>query len=81
VVVVLGMQPASLPTPVLGTLLVMPAASTLLITPVPALMLPIAIPHQFALNGVHVYLQALVLDPGAPAGVAFTCGVDATIGC
>ncbi|HEX6813381.1 MAG TPA: hypothetical protein VF384_17305 [Planctomycetota bacterium] len=80
VVVVLGMNPVSLPTPLLGTLLVSPDATSLVITPAPALLLPIPIPDQFSLNGVHVYLQALVLDPGAPAGVAFTRGLDLTIG-
>ena len=64
----------------LGTLLVQPAATSLFVAPVPALLLPLAIPDSFELTGVHVYLQALVLDPGAAAGVAFTRGIDATIG-
>jgi hypothetical protein len=71
---------ASLATPVLGTLPGQPAAAAVAIAPVPALLLPFAIPDLFALAGVHVHVQGLVLDPGAAAGGAFPRGLHATIG-
>ncbi|HEX5052203.1 MAG TPA: hypothetical protein VFZ65_10555 [Planctomycetota bacterium] len=77
---VLGVAPASLPTPVLGALLVDPLVASLIAAPVPALLLPVPIPNVFELCGSVLYLQALVLDGGAAAGVAFTRGIEATIG-
>ncbi|MCA8976427.1 MAG: hypothetical protein KDC98_17035 [Planctomycetes bacterium] len=77
---VLGAQPASVPTPVLGTLLVQPAATAGVLVPTPALTLPIRIPTTFELCGSRLYLQTLLLDGGAPLGVSFTRGLELVIG-
>ncbi len=38
------------------------------------------IQNDVMLSGTHVYLQAILLDPGAVRGCSFTAGIDATIG-
>lgn len=41
---------------------------------------PSTLPHDVSLSGQTLYVQALVLDPGAPGGFAFTPGLAMTIG-
>lgn len=77
---VFGLQPVSVPTPVIGTLLVDPLLTIFAAPLPPALIEPIVIPDVLELAGAHAYLQALILDAGATAGVAFTRGIDARIG-
>jgi len=77
---VLGVQAATIPTPVFGTLLVDPSTVAPITVPTQAFLLPIAIPDAFDLCGARFYLQALMLDAGAAGGVAFTPGLEAVIG-
>ncbi|MCB9879545.1 MAG: hypothetical protein H6835_18275 [Planctomycetes bacterium] len=63
-----------------GTLLIGGAVPITLALPTTGLLRPLTIPNAIDLCGVHVYLQAFVVDPVAPAGVAFTRGIDAMIG-
>jgi hypothetical protein len=76
----LGLAPANLPFKG-GELLVLPAVDPLLI-PLPAagLDLPVTLPSDPFLDGVHVYLQSAVQDAGAPKGVALSRGYDLTFG-
>ena len=78
--VVLGGQALALPTPVLGTLLVQPDVVQALLLPPTGLVLPIGVPDVVDLCGVQLFVQALQLDAGAAAGVAFSRGLQLTIG-
>ncbi len=80
VFVVLGTQAIAVPTPVVGTLLASPDVVATMPIGATGLVLPVAIPNVIDLAGVQLHLQALVLDAGAPAGVAFTRGLAARIG-
>jgi len=75
-----GPSPASVQTPLLGTLLVQPSVVGALAVPVPALTLALPIPSDFDLCGTSVYLQAVLIDAAAPRGVSFTRGLEAVIG-
>jgi hypothetical protein len=79
-VLFIGLSSASLPTSFGGTLLVDPTATqSIALTPwLDAL--PMTIPTAGDLPGVHIYLQALEVDPFAAKGVSFTPGLDLTIG-
>jgi Tol biopolymer transport system component len=79
-VLVLGTAATALPTPVLGTLLAAPDATLPLAIGGTGLVAPIAIPGTIDLAGAELFLQALLLDAGAPAGVAFTRGLAVRIG-
>lgn len=45
-----------------------------------ALTLSFTLPGTAALSGLSIYLQALVADPGAPAGISMTNGLEERIG-
>jgi Tol biopolymer transport system component len=77
---VLGVQAVAVQTPVLGTLLASPDFVQPLLVPSAGLVLPVAIPDLIDLCGVQLFAQALLLDAGAAAGVAFTRGLHVTIG-
>jgi Tol biopolymer transport system component len=80
VALLIGVASQSLPTNLGGTLLVQPLEVMVLpITPFGS-DYPFTVPPDGDLPGVHVYLQALELDPWAAKGVSFTPGLDATIG-
>jgi len=76
----LGLQPTSLPTPKDGTLLVN------FVDVLPLALNPAGtivrgdIPFDAALCGLEIDLQGLELDPGASKGVAFTPGLQLMIG-
>jgi Tol biopolymer transport system component len=79
-VLFVGLQSQSLPTSFGGTLLVDPFTSlSIALTPWDNTQ-TMTIPTGGDLPGLHVYLQALELDPGAAEGVSFTPGLDMTIG-
>lgn len=44
------------------------------------LTLSFTLPATAALTGLSIYLQGLAVDPGAPAGIAFTNGLEERIG-
>lgn len=75
-----GSVQASLPTPLFGTLLLVPQAAVLVTIPTPAVTMPLPIPSSIDLCGDRFYLQTLVLDAGAPSDVAFTRGIELTVG-
>jgi hypothetical protein len=80
VALLIGVASQSLPTNLGGTLLVQPLEVMVLpITPFGS-DYPFTVPPNGDLPGVHVYLQALELDPWAAKGVSFTAGLDLTIG-
>ena len=79
-VLFVGLQSESLLTSFGGTLLVDSFTSlSIALTPWDN-TLPMTIPTAGDLPGVHVYLQALEIDPFAAKGVSFTPGLDLTIG-
>jgi hypothetical protein len=79
-VVLVGFASTSLPTSLGGTLLVDPFTNLFLpLTPLGG-ELSMTIPTDGDLPGLHLYLQALELDPWAMKGVSFTPGLDLTIG-
>ncbi len=79
-VVFVGFASASLPTSLGGTLLVDPFTSLFLpLTPLGG-EISFTVPTDGELPGLHLYLQALEIDPWAAKGVSFTPGLDATIG-
>jgi Tol biopolymer transport system component len=79
-VLLFGAASQSLPTGLGGTLLVSPLEWIAVPLSPYANDLPFTVPADGNLPGVHVYLQALELDPWAARGVSFTPGLDATIG-
>jgi Tol biopolymer transport system component len=79
-VLFVGLQSESLLSSFGGTFLVDPVTSlALALTPWNDTQL-ITIPTAGDLPGLHVYLQALEIDPFAAKGVSFTPGLDLTIG-
>lgn len=79
--VLLGTQPANQATAFGGTLLV--AAPTVLppiALPVAGGRLPYALPNDPLLCGIGFVAQALVLDPGASAELAFSRGLSLIVG-
>ncbi len=79
-VLVLGSRPASIPTPFQGTLLVAPLDVRVFSLPAAGLVVPFPIPYDLDLCGTELRLQNLVLDGGAPAGLAFSRGLQIVIG-
>jgi Tol biopolymer transport system component len=72
----IGLQRASIPTGAGGTILVDLLLSTPLSIPAAGLSLPATLPHDPALCGVTIDLQAIELDPGAAKRLAFTAGLE-----
>jgi Tol biopolymer transport system component len=72
----IGLQRASIPTSAGGTLLVDLLLSMPLSLPAGGLSLPAGFPHDPALCGVTVDLQAIELDPGAAKKLSFTAGLE-----
>lgn len=79
-VLFVGLASASLPTSLGGTFLVDPFTSAALALPPSGGNFSLTVPSGGDLPGLHLYLQALELDPWAAKGVSFTAGLDATIG-
>ena len=76
-VVFVGFASASLPTSLGGTLLVDPFTSLFLpLTPLEG-EISFTVPTDNELPGLHLYLQALEIDPWAAKGVSFTFTRDA----
>jgi hypothetical protein len=80
--VFVGAAAAAIPTGYGGTLLLAPLPIPPIAVPVPTpnFTIGVPLPNDGALCGVKVYLQALVFDPGASKGVAFTPGLELTFG-
>jgi Tol biopolymer transport system component len=79
-VLFVGLASADWSTSLGGTLLVDPFASLALPLSPWDNAIPWTVPSGGDLPGLHLYLQALELDPWAAKGVSFTAGLDATIG-
>ncbi|MEW6744661.1 MAG: FG-GAP repeat protein [Planctomycetota bacterium] len=77
---IVGLSPASIDTLLQGTLLVVPRALLMLAIPAGGLSLPAELPCDRFLLGLSVYLQALISDPGASFGVAFSPGLEMQMG-
>jgi hypothetical protein len=77
---VLGVDSASIPTSLGGTLLVAPLRFLPLPIPANGLALTTTLPNDPSLPGVRLYLQALELDPGALEGWSFTPGLELLFG-
>jgi hypothetical protein len=76
-----GAQPAALPTEWGGTLLVTPALAVPIALPSSkGFAATLSVPCDASFCGVPLYLQALLADPGASHGVAFTPGLALTLG-
>jgi hypothetical protein len=76
----LSLQEAAIPTPLGGTLLVVPFAEQLVPVPANGLGLPFQVPGGPQNCGLEVYLQIIELDPGASAGVSFSRGLRLRLG-
>lgn len=70
----------SVPTPFGGTALVQPLASIGVFLPVAGGVVPFPIPLDGALCGFTLYMQAVVVDAGASASIAFTPGLAWVLG-
>ena len=77
---VFGLSRANLPTPFGGTLLVQSSASVTVVLPPTGGTQPFLIPFVLAYCGLLVDVQGVVLDAGAAQGVAFSPGLELTIG-
>lgn len=75
-----GTARASLPTPFGGTLLVQIAVQLPLTVPAAGAVVPLALPDLPSLCGDFFDLQAVLADPGASHGVAFTRGLELVVG-
>jgi hypothetical protein len=67
-----GLHQAFVPTPVGGALQVEPRFVRLVSVPAPGWTQAWTIPADPALDGAEIFLQALLLDPGASHGTSFT---------
>ncbi|MFG0317783.1 MAG: hypothetical protein ACF8XB_10955, partial [Planctomycetota bacterium JB042] len=79
-VLMVGFQPASLPTSAFGTLLVDPAFAFPDVVPPGGAAYAVAIPDDPTLCGVPLYWQAIEQDAGALAGLSFTAGLEVELG-
>jgi Tol biopolymer transport system component len=75
-----GLQRASLVTSAGGTILVDFVLSLPIAIGAGGLSIPATIPHDDALCGLSVDLQALELDPGAQYRISFTAGLELVFG-
>ncbi|MCR9245941.1 MAG: hypothetical protein NXI31_12985 [bacterium] len=79
-VLALGFQRDNTPTPFGGQALVVPVSTLVLFVPPSAVSVPLAIPNDPSLCGLKIMGQSGIFDPGAPAGVALSRGLEYTIG-
>ena len=75
----LGVQDLNLPF-LGGTLLVLPLIAPAINVPVAGVQVPVKVPSDPAACGASVFVQVLLLDGGAPQGVAFTPGLRLALG-
>jgi len=75
-----GTEQISIPTGVDGTLLVFPRFVQPILVAPEGISITGAVPLSDALAGIHFYMQALEIDPGASSGVSFTSGLDLALG-
>ncbi|MBK8974446.1 MAG: hypothetical protein IPM29_00825 [Planctomycetes bacterium] len=80
-VLLLGVVPASVPF-LGGTLLVDlgSAAAVYMALPRDGLAVDVALPNDPTLSGQSFYLQSVLMDRGAPQGLAFSAGVRVAVG-
>ncbi|MEQ8764060.1 MAG: hypothetical protein RL885_09040 [Planctomycetota bacterium] len=78
--VLIGLQPDATVTRWGGTLLVKPVWTIGTLAPGGGLSLPFALPNDDALCGRSLFLQTVLIDPFASKGLAFTKGIQATLG-
>ncbi len=77
----IGAQEANLPTGFGASLLVAPPLIPVSVVLPPAgASIPVSIPCDATLCGARVYMQLLLADPGAAAGVAFSYGLFVEMG-
>lgn len=76
----IGTARASVPTPFGGTLLVQLAAQLPLTLTAAGARVPLLIPDLPSLCGATFTLQAVMADPGASQGIAFTPGLELGLG-
>jgi hypothetical protein len=74
--IIVGFSPASIPTAVGGTLLVVPSYVVPSTLPVGGASLPYPVLCGDEFCGLALYLQVLEVDPGASQGVSFTEGLE-----
>lgn len=75
----IGFQDLNLPF-LGGVLLVLPTVAPAINVPTAGTQVPIGVPADPAACGAVVFVQALLLDGGAPQGVAFTPGLRLVLG-
>jgi hypothetical protein len=75
-----GLNPASIPTSAGGTLLVDPMLQLLFVLLPSGQALPGYVPRDTGLCGLSLYLQVLELDAGAAKGISFTPGMQLVVG-
>lgn len=75
-----GASPAELPTAYGGTLLVLPLFAFPTTLPAAGASVPVTIPCDVSVCGTEVFLQSIVVDPGASQGIAFSRGLMLVLG-
>lgn len=75
-----GLSQANAPTPFGGTALVVPLTNVGVAVPLGGGQQAFPLPNDPTLCGFAVYMQAVVFDPGASQGLAFTPGLEFVLG-
>jgi hypothetical protein len=75
-----GDTSANVPTPWGGTALVVPITSVTFAMPPGSMLLPFPIPNDHSFCGLVLFMQAVMLDAGASAGLSFTPGMQWVVG-
>jgi hypothetical protein len=75
-VLLVGFQPASIPTAFSGTLLVLPTFVLPFTLPASGASVPYSVLCGDEFCGLALFLQVLEVDPGASGGVSFTQGLE-----
>lgn len=78
--VFIGRNRANLPTPFGGSILVAMLGEAAISVPAGGLNIPISVPCDPLACGEVFTIQAIELDPGASAGIAFSQGLEITLG-
>jgi hypothetical protein len=74
-----GLQSSNLPG-FGGVLLVSPILRVPLLVPAPGMELAAGVPCDGFADGFSLFLQVLEVDPGAPAGISFSAGLELQLG-
>jgi Tol biopolymer transport system component len=76
----IGIEPAQLPTSFGGDLLVLPSWTQFLVIAPGGFHLTGTVPPDERLAATGLFLQALEIDAGAPRGISFTAGLELEVG-